>query len=50
MERAKKRSIISPKVDRLVVKIVEDEEDDLLEETVKVVIEGEESVDGPTPR
>jgi hypothetical protein len=48
-KKKKKKSIISPKIDKLVRDVVEDEEDDMLEETVKVVIEGEKPVDNLTP-
>jgi hypothetical protein len=47
-KKKKKKSIISPKIDKLVRDVAEDEDDDLLEETVKVVIAGEEPVDNPT--
>lgn len=47
MAKKKKDSIISPEIDKIVVEVVEDEDEDLLEETIKVVIEGEESVDEP---
>jgi hypothetical protein len=36
--KKKKKSIISPKIDRLVVRVIEDEEDDLLEDVIEVVL------------
>jgi hypothetical protein len=39
--KKKKKSIISPKVDRLVMRVVEDEEDDLVEESVEIILNGE---------
>ena len=38
MNEEKDKSIISPKIDKLVVQVVEDEEDDLLEETIKEIL------------
>jgi hypothetical protein len=49
MNKEKNKSILWSKVDKLVRKVVEDEEDDLLEETVKVILKKDESVDKPTP-
>lgn len=45
MDKEKDEAVISPEVDKLVRDVAEDEEDDLLEETVRVVIEGEEPED-----
>ena len=35
MSKEKEGSIISPKIDKLVVRVVEDEEDDMLEELLR---------------
>lgn len=40
--KKKKKSIISPKVDRLVMRVVEDEEDDLVEEAIEIILKDEE--------
>jgi hypothetical protein len=39
--KKKKKTIISPKVDRLVMRVVEDEEDDLVEESVEIILKNE---------
>jgi hypothetical protein len=41
MVKKKDKSIISPKVDKLVVRVVEDEDDDMLEETIEVILQEE---------
>jgi hypothetical protein len=37
-KKKKQKSIISPKIDKLLVRVIEDEEDDLLEEAVEVIL------------
>lgn len=39
------KTIISPKIDKLVVEVVEDEEDDLFEETINVILEEDSSTE-----